>query len=103
MLRTLKDSLLAPDREEAAVTGRLCSTSHVAKLCRENGFHSRRNRILAAGPAPGSTGRLTTIRKLSGSHRCPEVRVLDSLARLGAISARLSAYRLDRRASGSWG
>src|SRR5712692_8462925 len=54
-----KDSLLAPDRDEAALTGRLGSKSQVAKLSRENGFHSRRKTILAAGPALGSTGRLT--------------------------------------------
>ena len=59
MLRTLKDSVLAPNRGEAALTGRLRFQSHVAKLCHENGFQSRRKTILAPGPALGSTGRLT--------------------------------------------
>ena len=35
MLRTLKDSLLAPDRDEAARTGWLRFKSHIAKLCHE--------------------------------------------------------------------
>src|SRR6266568_2362188 len=49
--------------------------SHVAKLCQENGFHSRRKTILAPGPALGSTGRLT---------RHPEIIRFPSLSRSGS-------------------
>ena len=51
MLRTLKDSLLAPDRAEAALTGRFRSKSHVAKLCHENGFLPEND---DTGPRSGS-------------------------------------------------
>src|SRR6266478_31510 len=67
-----KDSLLAPIRDEAALTGRLCSKSHVAKLCHENGFHSRRKTLLAPAPALGSTGRLT----LDLCRKCPGSEIL---------------------------
>src|SRR2546430_1418010 len=59
MLRTLQDSLLARIATKRLLPGGCVPNRTVAKLCRENGFHSRRKTILAAGPALGKYRGLT--------------------------------------------